>query len=112
MWNQGQSVDKCIEMVLQLAGATFEGDKTGSIPVISWMLKMGKCYARDGRYPPENLETVLQTLFGKDRTMLDCSYATELGAKLLVLVATVLKNPTCRSFTNYNKPSPDSIRYK
>ncbi|KIW45773.1 uncharacterized protein PV06_04129 [Exophiala oligosperma] len=36
--------------------------------------------------------------------MQDCSYATRLGTKLLVLAATVLKNPSCHLFTNYNKP--------
>ncbi len=109
MWNRGDSVDKCIRMILQLAESAFEQDKPGKVPLVSWLTKIVKWYLRDGRYRPDNLESILQSLLGKSTTMLDCSYATQLGTKLLVLAATVLKNPSCRLFTNYNKPAQDDF---
>lgn len=109
MWNKGDSVEKCIDMILQLAESAFEEDNTGKIPLVSWLTKMVKWYVRDGRYRPNNLESILQSLLGRSTTMLDCSYATELGAKLLVLVATVLRTPSCRLFTNYNKPVQNDL---
>lgn len=67
-------------------------------------MKIVKWYVQDGRYRPDNLDSILQSLLGRLMTMQDCSYATRLGTKLLVLAATVLKNPSCHLFTNYNKP--------
>lgn len=109
MWNRGDSVDKSIQMMLQLAEAAFEQDKTSKIPLVSWLTKMVKWYVRDGRYRPDNLESILQSLLGRSTTMQDCSYATGLGAKLLVLAATVLKTPSCHLFTNYNKPVQNNL---
>ncbi|KIW35778.1 uncharacterized protein PV06_11882 [Exophiala oligosperma] len=43
MWNRGDSVDKSIQMMLQLAEAAFEQDKTSKIPLVSWLTKMVKC---------------------------------------------------------------------
>ncbi|OQV10034.1 hypothetical protein CLAIMM_14089 [Cladophialophora immunda] len=71
-------------------------------PVLPWILKLFRIYSRDTIYKPEKLESILKSVLGSATTMSDCSYATELGAKLCVLVATVLKKPSCRIFTNYN----------
>ncbi|KAL2435308.1 hypothetical protein ABEF95_015329 [Exophiala dermatitidis] len=57
MWNRGDSVDKSIQMMLQLAEAAFEQDKTSKIPLVSWLTKIVKWHQASGvgRYSFEEL---------------------------------------------------------
>ncbi|KIW86673.1 uncharacterized protein Z519_12728 [Cladophialophora bantiana CBS 173.52] len=105
MYHKGWPLDKCIQSFLKLAKSSFKQENTLGIPFISWVAKLFRLYARDGLYKPENLESILQNLLGQETRMLDCSYATQLGAKICVLVATVLKKPSCRIFANYMRPN-------
>ncbi|KAK5021245.1 hypothetical protein LTS07_011160 [Exophiala sideris] len=102
MYNQGLSIEKCIEMYLEFAKASFQNEKIPWIPFATWLFQLARSYLRDGLYSPDNVETILKTVLGPEKTFLDCSYASEIGAKLCVLVATTLKNPCFRLFTNYN----------
>lgn len=92
---------KAMEMFCTIAKPFFEGEKDSGIPFLAWMGKAFRLYRRDGIYQAESIESVLKFVLG-EQTMLDISYATEVGAKLCVLVATVLKQPSYRVFTNYN----------
>ncbi|KUL81765.1 hypothetical protein ZTR_09248 [Talaromyces verruculosus] len=53
------------------------------------------------KYPSKGIERVVKSVFTQDLTMSDCSYATEIGAKIAVLVTDVVG---CRPFlfTNYH----------
>lgn len=92
---------KAMEMVCTIAKPFFDEEKDSGIPFLSWMGKALRLYRRDGIYKAESIESVLKFVLG-EQTILDMSYATEIGAKLCVLVATVLKQPSYRIFTNYN----------
>jgi hypothetical protein len=89
-------------MFCKFAKLSFEKEKTLGIPFLAWIAKAVRLYRRDGIYKAESIESVLKFVLGRKQTMLDISYATEVGAKLCVLVATVLKQPSYRVFTNYN----------
>lgn len=89
-------------MFCKFAKFSFEKEKTLGIPFLAWIAKALRLYRRDGIYKAESIESVLKFVLGGKQTMLDISYATEVGAKLCVLVATVLKQPSYRVFTNYN----------
>jgi hypothetical protein len=103
MYYKGWPLEKCIDAFLGLAQSSFKDENLSNIPFVSWLTKMYRLYTQDGLYRPESIEMVLKELFGRNATMSDCSYATQIGAKICVLVATVLKNPSCRIFTNYHQ---------
>jgi hypothetical protein len=106
MYHKGWPIEKCIGAFFDLAQSSFKDESLSGIPLVSWLTKMFRLYLQDGLYRPESIETVLKNLFGEDTTLTDCSYATQIGAKICVLVATVLKNPSCRIFTNYYQTRP------
>ena len=111
MYHRGWSLEKCISAFLDLAQSSFEEENLSSIPFIARLTKLFRLYAQDGLYRPESIESVLKNLFGRDATMSDGSYATQIGAKICVLVATVLKNPSCRIFTNYHQTRPSDQEF-
>ncbi|KIW28854.1 uncharacterized protein PV07_04717 [Cladophialophora immunda] len=112
MYHKGWPIDKCIESFLNLAKSSFKQENTLGIPLISWLMRMFRFYTQDGLYKPEGLESVLQQTLGLETKMLDCSYATQLGAKICVLVATTLKKPSCRMFVNYVKGQQSIENYE
>jgi hypothetical protein len=59
-------------------------------------------YLTDGLYPAANIEAALQEAYGKESSILDYSYATSIGTKIGLPVATVQGRPLSRLFTNYN----------
>ena len=101
MYHKGWPLEKCIDSFLELARSSFREERVLGIPLVSWLAKMFRLYVHDGLYKPEHIESMLKTVLGAETTMLDHSYATQLGAKICVLVATVMKRPSCRIFTNY-----------
>ena len=103
MYHKGWPLEKCIDSFLELARSSFREENMLGIPFVSWLAKMFRLYVHDGLYKAEYIESMLQNVLGKETTMLDHSYATQLGAKICVLVATVMKKPSCRVFTNYTK---------
>ena len=96
------SMGKAIETFCNFTKLPFETEKAFGIPFIAWMGNALRLYRRDGIYQAESIESVLKFVLGRKQTMLDISYASEIGAKLCVLVATALKQPSYRIFTNYN----------
>lgn len=64
------------------------------IRIIVWLVTGAK-------YPSKGIEKVVKRVFTEDLTMSDCSHATEIGAKIAVLVTDVVG---CRPFlfTNYH----------
>lgn len=87
---------------MEFAKTSFKTETIPWIPFATWLFRLARSYMRDGLYSPDNIETILKSVLGSEKTFLDCSYASEIGAKLSVLVATTLKNPSFRIFTNYN----------
>jgi len=59
-------------------------------------------YLADGLYSPDNIEAALKEVFSADKSILDCSYATSIGTRIGLPVATVDQRPSVRIFTNYN----------
>jgi hypothetical protein len=88
-----------------LAKVAFTGWKDLGIPFISWIyklwiFKLWISFIFDGLYPAAHIEAALKEAFG-DRRILDYSYATSIGARVGLLVATV-RESSCCIFTNYN----------
>jgi len=93
---KGWTVEESLQNFERLAKLAFTGWRDLGIPFISWLLS----FLFDGRYPAEHIEAAVKEAFG-DHRILDNSYATSIGARVALLVATV-REPSCYLFTNYN----------
>ncbi|KAK3692967.1 hypothetical protein B0T22DRAFT_532338 [Podospora appendiculata] len=71
--------------------------------------KMVVALFNDAIYRARYLERVLRETYGSDTKMLDPSYATTIGAKICLPVATV-SEPTTLLFTNYNGAGEEALR--
>jgi hypothetical protein len=120
MFLNGSSIDDSTEAFTELADLAFKPRQV-FIPVISNILSrilsripilsrirllssiyvLLKSFRADSLYPAENIEAALQEVFGKDKTILDYSYATSIGARVGLPVATIREPSSC-IFTNYN----------
>ncbi|KAH8653952.1 acyl transferase/acyl hydrolase/lysophospholipase [Tricladium varicosporioides] len=101
MFINGWSIDKSTESFEKLAKVAFKRRKVLDIPFLSRIHELLKSYLADGLYPAENIEAALQAVFGKDKTILDYSHATSIGARVGLPVATIREPSSC-IFTNYN----------
>ncbi|KKY22693.1 putative patatin-like phospholipase [Phaeomoniella chlamydospora] len=102
MFINGWSVDHSTEMFENLAKLAFQRRKVLDIPFLSRLQELLMSYFADGLYSAQNIEAALRDVFGVERSILDCSYATSTGTRIGVPVATVQDRPSCRVFTNYN----------
>jgi hypothetical protein len=102
MFHNGWSIEKSSETFERLAKLAFKRRKVWNIPFFSRILELLVSYFTDGLYPAENIEGALKEVFGTKRSILDYSYATSIGAKIGLPVATILEKPLTRIFTNYN----------
>jgi hypothetical protein len=102
LFHNGWSVQKSSEAFEKLAKLAFQKRKYLKIPFISRIQELVTSYLTDGIYPATNIENALQEAFGKTGSILDCSYATSIGTKIGLPVATVQGRPSTRLFTNYN----------
>ncbi|KAH9204856.1 patatin-like phospholipase-like protein [Leptodontidium sp. 2 PMI_412] len=101
MFINGWSIDESTESFEKLAKVAFKRRKVLDIPFLSRVHELLKSYLADGLYPAENIEAALQAVFGKDKTILDYSHATSIGARVGLPVATIREPSSC-IFTNYN----------
>lgn len=72
------------------------------IPFMSRTYKLLAFYSADGFYSDENIEFALKEVFGTDKSILDCSYATSTRTRIGLPVVTVSIHPSYRISTNYN----------
>jgi hypothetical protein len=109
---EGWTIEASLDRFEKLAKVAFTERECLIIRFISWIFKLlGMPFVSsiftlwisflfDGLYPAEHIEAALKEAFG-DRRILDYSYATSIGARVGLLVATVCE-PSRRLFTNYN----------
>ena len=120
MFLNGSSIDDSTEAFTKLADLAFKPRQV-FIPIISKILSpilsrihflprirllssicvLLKAFRADSLYPAENIEAALQAVFGKEKTILDYSHATSIGARVGLPVATIREPSSC-IFTNYN----------
>jgi hypothetical protein len=124
----GQSIEDSVERFEELAKIAFRPRKVLDISLISRLTKIPLLsrlfkepmlsslleitlprlqtllvsYFADGLYLAKNIEAVLIEAFGSKRSILDYSYATSVGTRIGLPVATVQPRPSCHIFTNYN----------
>jgi len=65
-----------------------------------WAYRIVSSLINDGIYPASRFDALLQEFFSTPRTILDCSSATAIGAKVGITVSTMKPEPFI--FTNYN----------
>lgn len=100
LYINGWTVEETIPMFMKLAKRSFRGRKTLGVPFLSWIVQLLVAYSCDGLYPASHIEAALKEAYGNG-SILDSSYATSIGAKVGLTVATV-GDPTLCMFTNYN----------
>ncbi|PVH69548.1 hypothetical protein DL98DRAFT_624539 [Cadophora sp. DSE1049] len=101
MFINGWFIDKSTESFEKLAKVAFKRRKVLDIPFLSRIHELLKSYLADGLYLVENIEAVLQAVFGKDKTILDYLHATFISARIGLPVAIICEPSSC-IFTNYN----------
>ncbi|KAH8799647.1 acyl transferase/acyl hydrolase/lysophospholipase, partial [Xylogone sp. PMI_703] len=101
MFLNGWSIDESIEAFEKLAKLAFKRREVLNIPILSRIYELSKSYLTDGLYPAENIEAALKSVFPIDRSILDYSHTTSIGARVRLPVATI-HDPSCCIFTNYN----------
>jgi hypothetical protein len=107
MFINGWSVDDCANVFEGLAKKAFEPrwffhiPVLPRIPILSHILEFLVSYLADGLYAAEGLEAALKDAFGSDRSILECSHATAIGARVGLPVTTIFETDSC-IFTNYN----------
>jgi hypothetical protein len=101
MFINGWPVNDCGKAFERLAKVAFRPRRVSCIPIISHIQKFLISYLADGVYPTENIESALKEVFGSERSILDYSYATSIGAKIGLPVTTIRDTLPC-IFTNYN----------
>jgi hypothetical protein len=107
MFINGWSVDDCANAFESLARKAFKPrgfaqiPLLSRIPIVAHILEFLMSYLADGLYPADDLEAALKDVFGDNRSILDHSHATAIGAKVGLPVTTILETDPC-IFTNYN----------
>jgi hypothetical protein len=99
--SQGWSIQKCIEMFPRLAKAAFQHRSIPGFPFVPKAVQSLVSLLADSLYPAANIESALKEAFGEENSMLDMHYATSLGIRVGIPVAT-LREPALCLFTNYN----------
>lgn len=102
MFHKGWSIEQSLDVFEKLAKHTFRRRKGLGIPLLSRLRELVGSYFTDGFYAAGNIEAALKEVFGMDESILDSSYATSIGTRIGLPVATVHERPSCRIFTNYN----------
>lgn len=114
MFLNGSSINNSTEVFTKLVDLTFKPRQV-SIPIISNILSpilsyirlipsiyvLLKAFRADSLYLAENIKTVLQAVFRKEKTILDYSHATSIGTRVGLPVTTIREPSSC-IFTNYN----------
>ena len=101
MFILGWPVTECAKTFEKLSKKAFKPRPSFCIPFLSRIQELIISYFADSLYPSGDLENALKDVFGPTRSLLDCSYATTIGAKVGLPVTTVPDASPC-IFTNYN----------
>ncbi|KAM7210074.1 patatin-like phospholipase-like protein [Rhypophila decipiens] len=109
MFLKGWSAAKCTTAFESLADVAFQRGQLASFPLLSTVGKMVAALFSDAMYRARYLERVLRETYGSDTKILDPSYATGIGAKIGLPVATISK-PSTLLFTNYNGVGEEALR--
>ncbi|KAL5866372.1 hypothetical protein ACKVWC_011516 [Pyricularia oryzae] len=96
----GWGIEECLATFKQLSYTAFQPRANLKIPFVSAVLQFLISIICDGRYPPKNLESVLQRVFG-GKGILDSSAGAEMGIFAGITV-TSTKDTSASVFTNYN----------
>ncbi len=80
-----------------MAGSIFRRKLVHYVPVVSMLLSI----LNNALYPAAGIEKTIEDVYGKAAGMLDPSYATSIGARVLLPVA-AMPEPSLLLFTNYN----------
>ena len=108
MFLKGWSLEESANQFNALARRAFQRHPVARIPFLSYLHDIVKLCFADGIYSAQHIEQALKEVFGPERSILDYSHASTLGAKLGLPVATVHDRPSCQVFTNYNDASSTS----
>lgn len=97
----GWPIEDCISSFENLAHLAFKPRPSNWIPFLSKIYEFAISLLVDSRYPARNLEAALRMVFGSTRSIIDCSKASEMGAKVGMPVTTIRDVSAC-VFTTYN----------
>jgi len=110
MFLKGWSPAQCTSAFETLADTAFNGDPLCKLPVVSAAGKILLVLFNDAIYRAKYLERVLKETYGSETKMMDISYATSIGSKVGLPVATT-SDPSTLLFTNYNGIGEDAARH-
>ncbi len=110
MFLKGWSAAQCTSAFETLADAAFRGGPLCKLPLVSTAGKMLLALFNDAIYRAKYLERLLKETYGRNTKMLDFSYATSIGAKIGLPVATI-SEPSTLLFTNYNGVGEEAVRH-
>jgi hypothetical protein len=106
LFYKGWTVERCIQTYKSLATEAFKPRKRLNIPFLGRIYELIITYLADSKYPSKAWEEVLADVFGRTETILDPSYATKLGTRLLLTATSMLGRPTI--FHNYSRAPPQN----
>lgn len=96
MYLKGWRAAVCTSKYEEMASLIFERNILGRIPIISGLLALW----HRSLYNSEGLEKAIGDAYGAKRRMLDPSYASSIGSRI-ILPATTSPVPSMLLFTNY-----------
>lgn len=109
MFQKGLSATECTSTFEDTANIAFRPRLLSRLPYFSVAAKAVVSLLSGGLYRDQDLEHVLKDTYGDDTKMMDSSYATSIGAKIGLAVATV-SEPSMLLFTNYNGVGEEAAR--
>lgn len=110
MYLKGWSPAQCTAALEKLADVVFRNGPLSKIPLVAAAGKMLLILFNDAIYRAKHIEGLLKETYGSDTKMLDHSYATSIGAKIGLPVATT-SDPSTLIFTNYNGVGDKAARH-
>ena len=100
MFLMGWATTKCTAMYETIAAAVFQRSPWHRVPFVSAIAAV----CGSALYPAKLIEQAISDAYGSTARMLDSSYASSIGARVLLPVATS-PDPSLLLFTNYNVES-------
>ena len=110
MFLKGWRARECIAAFENLAGGAFRRGPLTSIPLPSSVTKALALMFNDALYDGQSIDQALREAYGGGTRILDASYATSIGAKVCLPVATI-GTPIVTVITNYNGSGDDDTRF-
>ncbi|KAK3935780.1 patatin-like phospholipase-like protein [Diplogelasinospora grovesii] len=110
MFLKGWRPAECTTAFEHWAGIAFHSGLLGKLRLFPTAGKVFFALLNNALYRAQYLKQVLKDTYGNDTKMLDTSYATSIGAKIGLPVATVSK-PSTLLFTNFNGVGEEAVRH-